>query len=615
MKKRIQQIDSSIYNRISAGEVVERPMSVIKECVENSLDSGAKCITIYVYNNVKSFRIIDDGMGMNREDSKIAFLPHATSKISCVEDLDRIVTMGFRGEALASIAAVSMITLNTCDSDTSERTRIEIKGGVIENVTESSIDKGTDIVIENLFYNTPVREKFLKSTRSEEGEITNLISRFILAYPSINFTYYLNGDLKIKHNNGTLESAIYSIYGKDAINNTKYIDDCKNGISIKGFISDTKYTKPNKTYQTIILNGRYIINSTIQVAIQKAYQPFLMKRCFPFYVLHITIPVEEVDVNVHPTKNDVRFSDNSKVFSAVYGVISKQLKVNIPADNPTYGRDVSYSQIELFKSSIVDNKTNNDYSPTIKNIEHQIENSYYGVFNNDSISYENNYNKQIIVENTNISYSNSYLKDNKIDKEGIVDFTDLKVIGVFDNTYILAQCNKVLYIIDQHAAHERILYDKYVDLFSEQSIYMQDLLVPYILNLNPIEDSYIRKYISNLFVLGFRIEPFGQNTYRITSIPAHLNNIDFDNFFNEIFKDLDRFNDINELELFNEYIMQKACKNAVKAGMQLKEQEVFDLFKYMNKVSKLTCPHGRPIIVEFTKNEIEKMFKRIVWWN
>ncbi|MEG1805943.1 MAG: DNA mismatch repair endonuclease MutL, partial [Clostridia bacterium] len=322
---KINIIEPSVYNRISAGEVIERPVSVVKECVENSLDGGASEISIYVSNDAKNIRIVDNGNGMSKDDAKLAFLPHCTSKLKTAEDLNEIMTLGFRGEALASIASIAMVTMNTFDIETEEATKIEIRGGDIVAIEESPITGGTDIFVENLFYNTPVREKFLKSPRSEESEISNLVTRMILSNPHTAFNYYLNNEQKLKFNGDGIEKAIYMIYGKSALDNSIRVVGDKNDVIINGYIGKPDYTKGNRTYQTLILNGRYVINETISMAIYKAYQPFLMKRCYPFYVLNVEIPLDKVDVNVHPTKRDVRFSDSQAIFKALYGVVSSAL--------------------------------------------------------------------------------------------------------------------------------------------------------------------------------------------------------------------------------------------------------------------------------------------------
>lgn len=626
---KINIIDSSIYNRISAGEVIERPKSVVKECVENSLDGGAQHILVTVSNNAKNLRIQDDGCGMSREDAKIAFLPHTTSKISKVEDLEVIETLGFRGEALASIAAVSMVELNTYDKETEIATRVDIKGGVIERVTDSIISFGTDIKVENLFYNTPVREKFLKSPKSEESEIVDLMARFILSYPDVHFRLILNDEFKYKFDGGGLEKAVYCVYGKELLENSLYIEGERNGISVKGYVSNTSYTKPNRTYQTAVLNGRRVVNETISLAIQRAYQPYMMRRCFPFYALHITIDPEKVDVNVHPTKYDVRFSDKDSVFSALYHIVGDAINADTRKRHDEYFNK-TFTPEEILKNTAAnepdckglnfDAKTPINYAVKDELKESAVDPKIYDETLYKKPKITGYYDETPPGDNSIGIYKRPkekgangvYLFDKNIVEDESILPDSVNVIGVFNSTYIMAECNGVLYIIDQHAAHERILYDKYTYSYYNQKIMIQDLLVPYVLNLNAPEDEFMRQNITNLFVLGFAIEPFGDRTYRITSVPAALLGINLDDFFADIFSDLNKLTTLKGVEIIREKLMQKACKNAVKAGQRLSDAEIKEIFIRLKKTKALTCPHGRPIVVTFTKSEIEKMFKRIV---
>ena len=686
---KINQIAPSVYNRISAGEVIERPYSVVKECVENSLDGGATEITIYATNGGKNIRIVDNGTGMSREDVKLAFLPHCTSKLKEAEDLENIDTLGFRGEALASIASIAMITLTSTDCETQETTRIDIRGGEVTYVGDGTSVEGTDIRVENLFFNTPVREKFLKSARGEESEITNLVSRLVLTNPQIKFNYYLNDVQKIKCNGDGLEKSVYTVYGKATSDNVIPISGTRNNIEVSGYIGKTDFTKSNRTYQTVNLNGRYVVNETISMAIFKAYQPFLMKRSFPFYVLNITIPSTEVDVNVHPTKHDVRFSDTQLVFKSIYGIISSALSGEIEMiakegflnyqkaknETETETQNVTASTNSApveFRSTTPKQKQENFETPIqfprskeldstfdrivkgdfkaveeakkalkIENEIHQrqvadtfktaetIQNKAPEIFktpeiieNKTPITIVNPFEKtketsgneypvsMFKKDNKEVQSNGFYLHDSEISEE--IDYSNVRVIGVFNKTYIIVEWKDTLYLIDQHAGHERILFDKYILQYDKQEIMVQDLLAPYLFDVNPIEEDFLKKNISNLFVIGFKIEHFGENTYRITSVPADLVSINFSKFIGEIFSDLTRIDAIDSMELVREKIMQKACKNAVKAGDNLSNLEIRHIFKMLAKSNILTCPHGRPIIIKFSKTDVEKWFKRIV---
>ena len=322
---KINILSSQVYNRIAAGEVVDRPYSVVKELVENAIDAGATEIEIYVENGGKQLiRVVDNGVGIERDDLHSAFLPHATSKISKAEDLDTIMTLGFRGEAVASIAAVSKMTITSKVKD-GKCYSLSCNGGEMGTISETSGANGTDVSVEMLFFNAPVRLKFLKSDKAEETDITTFVSRFILNRPNICFTYYVNGKKVLQSFGGGLEEALVCVYGASVRAQCIEIDAEKHGMRIRGYIGNQNFTKPNKSYQCVFLNGRYVLNGTISSAIHGAYASYLMKRQYPFYVLHIDLPPEVVDVNVSPNKTDVRFVDNNVIYGCVYSVISAVL--------------------------------------------------------------------------------------------------------------------------------------------------------------------------------------------------------------------------------------------------------------------------------------------------
>ncbi|MBS5022287.1 MAG: DNA mismatch repair endonuclease MutL [Firmicutes bacterium] len=328
---KINILPAQVYNRIAAGEVVDRPYSVVKELVENAIDAGATEIEIYVESGGKQLvRVVDNGGGILREDLQAAFLPHATSKIAKADDLERILTLGFRGEAVASIAAVSKMTITS--KVPGERCyQLASDGGKLGEIKEAAGDDGTDVKVEMLFFNTPVRLGFLKSDKAEETDITNFVSRFILNRPNISFRYYVNGKKILQSFGGGEEEAVVGVYGASVLKDCYKLDAEKHGIRIRGYIGNQNFSKPNKTYQSVFLNGRYIVNSTIAAAVANAYASYLMKRQYPFYILYIDVPTEIVDVNVHPNKADVRFADNQIIYGCIYSVVSNVLDGNSKA--------------------------------------------------------------------------------------------------------------------------------------------------------------------------------------------------------------------------------------------------------------------------------------------
>lgn len=637
---KINVLDSSIYNLISAGEVVERPASVVKELVENSIDAGAKSVKIEVFSGGKSkIRVTDDGAGIAKDDLLTAFLPHATSKIHKKDDLFSIQTLGFRGEALASIAAVSMVNvISKTDADDAAY-GAELRGGKVENTFECAGVTGTSISVENLFFLTPARLKFLKKDKSEESEITSLILKMILANPYISFSYYAD-DKNIFKTDGTgLKNAINSVYNREITMNFIEIENTFGDFSIKGFISKPTYFKGNRSYQTTIINGRVIENKTISTAVEKAYEPFLMKRSYPLYVIEINMPFDKLDVNVHPSKADVRFQDNHQMFSFVYSSVQRTLM--------SYDDVKSVPQLEYVSDD------GEIMSETAKKGDYNNENAAF--FSDFTKNHDNNK----LISDDNISFSNENLsgflkKDggfggfnqtraadgagdafyriikNKMATENAktenvqqsfdnIDFDvksdnafdfDGKVIGQVFATYLLVEKDENLYIIDQHAAHERILYDK---LTKNGSEYAQPLLIPYIYYASAQEFDFITEIIPTLSNIGFDIEEFSNDSFKVSAVPEALTDINFDEFFKDVTRDFVRVN-LSEKDLLKEKLMQRACKSAIKGGDVLNNAQIGALLKsFKDSENKpLQCPHGRPTVIKFSKTDFEKWFKRIV---
>lgn len=637
---KINVLDSSIYNLISAGEVVERPASVVKELVENSIDAGAKSVKIEVFSGGKSkIRVTDDGAGIAKDDLLTAFLPHATSKIHKKDDLFSIQTLGFRGEALASIAAVSMVNvISKTDADDAAY-GAELRGGKVENTFECAGVTGTSISVENLFFLTPARLKFLKKDKSEESEITSLILKMILANPYIAFSYYAD-DKNIFKTDGTgLKNAINSVYNREITMNFIEIENTFGGFSIKGFISKPTYFKGNRSCQTTIINGRVIENKTISTAVEKAYEPFLMKRSYPLYVIEINMPFDKLDVNVHPSKADVRFQDNHQIFSFVYSSVQRTL--------------MSYDDVKSVPQLEYADADGEIMSETAKKGDYNNENA---AFFSD---FTKNHDENKLISDDNISFSNENLsgflkKDgnfsgfnqtraadgagdafyriikNKMATENAktenvqqsfdnIDFDvksdnafdfDGKVIGQVFATYLLVEKDENLYIIDQHAAHERILYDK---LTKNGSEYAQPLLIPYIYYASAQEFDFITEIIPTLSNIGFDIEEFSNDSFKVSAVPEALTDINFDEFFKDITRDFVRVN-LSEKDLLKEKLMQRACKSAIKGGDVLNNAQIGALLKsFKDSENKpLQCPHGRPTVIKFSKTDFEKWFKRIV---
>ena len=656
---KINLLSSSIYNRIAAGEGVERPASVVKEIVENSLDSGAKNITVEIADGGTSFiRVTDDGSGIEKSDLKKALLPHATSKISKLSDLDNICSLGFRGEALASIASVSKIAIESKPFAQENGASIRSEGGEIEPVTDCGTANGTTITVNNLFFNTPAREKFLKTPKGEESEITSVMSRFILGSLNTAFKYIADGKTVYSSYGDGLESAMVNIYGTEILDNCYYIDVQKNGLKICGYIGKPFYSKPNRTYQTFFLNGRYICNQTVSSAIANAYAAYLMKRQYPFYVLSVTVLPETVDVNVHPNKIDVRFSNNSIIYGTLYSVISKVLDgsseaLNIVSDSGLLGAKSEKNTNDFVANYVTHNNTaapigGKKFDAVVGKDGNYSKNSTADKYSYKSVSFADsgaksasfysddftsdlkkgdNEVRDIFAENKaylenleRLKSQNSVLSnnaDNIIGKEVSEQQTieikkDLRYIGQVLNTYLVLEDGTDIYFADQHAAHERLLFDKFMSQLNSGSVDSQPLLSPYIIDCNTEEFAFLSSKKETLKEMGFMIEEFGNDSFKVSEIPVCFSDLKFGNLFAEILSDLNELKNISIDSLLKDKIAQKACKAAIKSGDVLREQEINVLLDALNKNIGLKCPHGRPVVVKITRTEIDKWFKRIV---
>lgn len=660
---KINILDSSIYNRIAAGEVVDRPYSIVKELVENSLDAGAKNITVTVERGGKELVCVsDDGAGIEKSELPSAILPHATSKIAKAEDLDQICTLGFRGEALASIAAVSKLRIRSKARGADSAYEICCEGGKTGEVVPCPLGEGTEISAESLFFNTPVRAKFLKTEKGEEAEISNFVARFILGNPDVAFRYFSDGKLSMQSFGGGLDEAIAAVYGAQVISDCYRIDAVRHGIRLRGFLGKPSFVKANRTYQSVFVNGRYVVNNTISAAISNAYASYLMKRQYPFYVLFMDIPPVAVDVNVHPNKSDVRFENNQIVYSAIYSVVTAVLDGNASAlefivgarrdDASVAGNEGASFQENGKETESAPLGQSDVASPPVDKKEEKprFESTMPDVKGEKlSVPFPE---QQQIKQDTPISRLNSFFsgkggqrvafcdsesplgrsssrlsdeadaaflankkfleaQEQKAKQQKIV-FENAKYCGSLFNTYLLYEEGDAVYLIDQHAAHERMLFDRLKREMEERKVVRQPMLVPYVLNLNREEAAFFAEHLDQILSIGFEIEEFGAGSFKISAVPLDLQDIDLPSFFDELLGQVGGLRGIRLSEVLRDKIAMTACKHAIKGGMSLTESEKEKLFEMLHGDMGLKCPHGRPIAVRLSKYEIEKMFKRIV---
>lgn len=635
---KINLLDSKVYNRISAGEVVEKPASVVKEMVENSIDAGATKITVEITGGgIKKIIISDDGCGIDKEDVKLAFMPHATSKISKVEDLDNILSLGFRGEALASIASVCHVFMSSRTEGSDTGYCISIDGGEFSEVKEIARNKGTTLEVSDLFYNTPVRAKFLRKEKTEEGEITHLIQKFMLAHPEISFTYIVDGKQIYNTISGELSDIIYTIYGREIYDNLIKIDYSEDELSLKGYIVSPKLSKPNRTYQTLFVNNRYVENYLISTCIQGVYEPFLMKGKFPIYILNILLPADCVDVNVHPTKKEVKFERPNEIFGFIRRALDEALAgsdriatLDIFDEEPN--EIVSrFNHVEVSRIEPLSPTQGSSYrrSTDTELMKQSLESIMSRTVSGEKVD-ESNFKPNIYPDFSSISLnkpekSNSanlffdqseekftfdqYKHENreKLFKQSLKD--ELKVIGTIFNTYIAVEHENSVYLIDQHAAHERQLFDKLVKGTESQAVVKQSLLIPYSFEVNEKERELIDNAKITLEELGFEIRAH-ENTFTIHTIPMVLQDINLQEFINSILTQSIAWYKKSS-DIIKDKLAQSACKHAIKGGDVISKETIVDLVDNMKK-GILLCPHGRPIMVEITKKDLEKLFKRIV---
>ncbi len=619
----INILSPDVYNRIAAGEVVDRPYSVVKELVENAVDAGATEIRIEIEGGGKQkIRVADNGCGIPEEELPKAYYPHATSKLTDAEDLFTVSTLGFRGEAIASIASVSKMNI-VSDAGRGAHS-LACEGGVLGKVLPSAGARGTEVTVSDLFYNTPARLKFLKSDSQEEADVTNMIVRFILSRPNISFTYTSNGKLKYRSLGEGLLSAVAVVYGAATLEHCLEISADKHGIFLHGFIGDRNFSKPNRTYQSLFVNGRYVVNQTVGSAVTNAYAAYLMKRQYPFYVLFLDVPQEIVDVNVHPNKADVRFQDNQIIYGSVYSVLSSVLdgnsraveylvsyqgnaEENTPAQSASgapavSGRTMTYEEAKKELQFDVSPLKNNPSEPRFYTPD-PVQYSVHAPTGAVKVETQ----EDIFAENRRL-----LREEERRAKQERVDVKNLEFKGELFHTYLIYEAGDEAFIVDQHAAHERLNYDRLQAKLAARTVVSQPMLIPYLLEVNPSEFVFLKKNFPILREIGFDIEEFGTNCVKVSAVPGDLADIDLSAFFEEVLSSLESLRAIKLSDLLKDRLASAACKAAVKGGEYLTDEEARKLLERMDGDMGLKCPHGRPVAVKVKRSELEKLFKRIV---
>lgn len=685
---KIQVLDQITIDKIAAGEVIERPASVVKELAENAIDAGATAVTVEIKEGGITFmRIADNGIGIDKEDVRAAFLRHSTSKIRSAEDLAHISSLGFRGEALSSIAAVSQVELLTKTKEAEFGVRYKIAGGKEESLEDAGAPDGTTFLIRQLFYNTPARRKFLKTAMTEASHVGDLVTRLALSHPEVSFRFINNGQVKLHTSgNGNLKDVIYHIYGREIASNLIEVDFERKGIHITGYLGKPLISRGNRNFENYFVDGRYIKSSIISKAIEDGYKDFTMQHKYPFVVLYLDVDTEHVDVNVHPTKMDVRFNNQQEIYNTLFaavddGLHERELIPEVTLDDIKIPEEPKESKMDLQKKSAAEHteklrtslQSSQNEDEKLQYFMNEMKKRVYSYHealhenkqettpassNTDACDLQKNIpvpysykpQKNIPAPDSckpqkNVQAQSSYEPQQNVQAQGsqiaeMPNYTarqvpaekpqqlnffeekllepqakaEHKIIGQVFDTYWLVEFHDNLYIIDQHAAHERVLYEQTLKGMKTREFTSQLISPPIVLNLSMQEAELLRLYMDQFTRIGFEIEEFGQDSYAVRAVPDNLFSIAKKELLMEMIDSLsDEINRNAPSNLIDEKIASMSCKAAVKGNMRLSTAEVDTLItELLSLDNPYHCPHGRPTIIAMSRRELEKKFKRIV---
>ncbi len=607
---KINQLPSELFNRIAAGEVVESPSSIVKELVENAIDAGATEISVSIKGGgIDYIRVDDNGGGIEFDDMPTAFMPHATSKIKTMDDLDTISTLGFRGEALPSIASVADVTMTSRIAQSDLGGEIVYKSGKLVSHDECGAKLGTTVTVSNLFERIPARKKFLNKPSREEAKILTLIEHLVLANPNVVFKF--DSETKKFSSSGEgLESAVFAVYGDSVLKNTVEVELEEPQIKISGYTCVPSFTKPSKNYQNIIINGRYVESADITYAVYSVYAPYLMKRQYPLFVLHLTMPFDMVDVNVHPSKLQVKFADTVMIKSAVARAVRNAIQPRLVdakrLNDEDFSQAVEHDEMPKAAHTL---RSFFDVAPMTE----EAPKPHLSLFNvEDTSEKEPTVTENYNTEQDEPKYRDVYDSTVAYDSGAVFVPTECRYVGKLFNTYLILERGETCYFIDQHAAHEKLLYDVLLADYQQKRLKTQPLILPFVFDVCAADSDAITENLDLLADCGFIVSPFGECTFTLSQVPYECAGIDLKNFVSDMLTIINS-RDKNPMTV-KERLMQAACKAAVKGEIDdLSQSEIDALLSEMTARNiTLFCPHGRPIAVAFSKKEIEKWFKRIV---
>ena len=658
--REIAVLDQNTIDKIAAGEVVERPASVVKELVENAIDAGATAITVEIKEGGIAFiRVTDNGNGIPKDQVRLAFLRHATSKIQKVEDLLQISSLGFRGEALSSISAVSQMEVITKTPEDMTGIRYVIEGGREKSLEEIGAPNGTTMLVRNLFFNTPARAKFLKTAMTEAGYVSAYMEQLALSHQDISFKYMVNGQMRLHSSgNSNLKDVIYGIYGRDITRELLEVRFERPGILIEGFIGKPVVSRGNRNFENYYINGRYVKSKILMKAIEEAYKPYMMQHKYPFVCLQYTISGDEIDVNVHPTKMEVRFQNQGAVYNATYDMITQTLsgremipqvdlasqkekreeqkkekknreRISAPEpfetgfrkrteqiqeERPAYGKEEPAKKEEtgppvgIHLASV--HPAASEVSPPEIHREQEAEKEEQKIPAKENIPASPSKEEKEPEAALQQPQQMELFDDRLLSKKARARH---RIIGQLFETYWLVEYDNKFYIIDQHAAHEKVLYERFMKEFETREVTTQMVSPPQVISLNLQEDMLLKTHMEVFKRFGFEISEFGGREYSIHGVPANIYGISVQDLFVEILDSLENENTRQPLDIIAGRIATAACKAAVKGNNTLSFEEADQLIEeLLGLENPYNCPHGRPTIISMTRYELEKKFKRIV---
>ncbi len=652
----IDILSNETIDKIAAGEVVERPLNVVKELVENSIDAGSAMISVEIKGGgIDLIRVTDNGSGIDESQCEKAFLRHATSKLHTIEDLNTLVSLGFRGEALSSICAVSKAEMITKPKESFLGTHLLVEGGKLNEKSKVGAPDGTTIIIRTLFYNTPPRKKFLKSPSSEGAQIQEIMEKFALSRPDIAFQFISNGKTLLSTSgNNNLKDVVYHIFGKDVYNSLLEVDYEGECVKITGFTAKPEFTYQSRGGELYFVNGRCVKSKIINTAIEEVYRNYLMQHRFPFCVLLITVASDTIDVNVHPQKLEVKFSDNKLISDCVMSALNEAFNNKDLIPTVTFGENVKpeYSVLkdavayihdetpkrETFtdESEKPDSKVKTDaaresdskvksdtvgesdsqveYAETVKPLFVEKENVTVKPLSEVRVPEPFEVSRKETVE---VEKAPTYVQENFFERHLISDkvLREVKIIGQVFDTYWICQLDNDMYIIDQHAAHEKVNYEKLVKRYNENLglTYSQSMNPPLIIHLSPVEAETLLKYMDVFTQTGFEFDDFGMGSFALRSIPLNLYGIDSEELFHRLLNELMEKEGIFPPTFVLEKLASLSCKAAIKGNQRISYTEAQTLLNQLMELENpYNCPHGRPVFIKITKTEMEKKFKRIV---